>query len=277
MNISIFAKRAFRGHDGHLMRVSSIIRADQIAEEIKAKLNPKADYKKDVCIYVKPHVPAEYDFSFEGKIAYLDIIDGWKLLPMVSRHPKVGVITCSQADTEYVSGQISNKVIFIPQHHCNFERAKRARDQITTVGCIGTSGAFPWLPEGLKKELSKREMKLIEFSEFYTRQDIVNFYKKIDIQIVWRPYMRKMKIRMSNPLKLVNAASFGIPTIAYDEPAFREVQSCYIPVHTLEEFLTEIDSLIKNPSQYTNYSKTCLEKSEKYHIENIAKLYRKLK
>src|SRR3990167_7107951 len=39
---------------GHVMRVSSMIRGDQIAEYLGAKVNPTEGYENDICIYIKP-------------------------------------------------------------------------------------------------------------------------------------------------------------------------------------------------------------------------------
>src|SRR3990172_3557927 len=149
-NISIFAKRAFlntnpysafeskeksyKGH-GHLQRVSSMIRADQIVPRIGARLNPESGYENDVCIYVKPMVRKGDDFKFEGK-PYLDIIDGHNLAMVAKRHPEVTMIVCSQADMEVMSGEVSNRIVYIPQHHCNFERIRREGREVTTIGGI---------------------------------------------------------------------------------------------------------------------------------------------
>lgn len=272
MRISFFAKRAFRCRgDGHLMRVSSMIRVDQPAAVIGAKINPASNYKNDVCIYVKPHVKPGHDFNFEGR-AYLDIIDGWVLIDLLKKHPEVGVIACSDRDAITLAEVVKNKIVTIPQHHCNFERQKRSRKEITTVGVIGTAQAFPFLPAGLKSELSKRGMDLIEFSSFFSRTDIVDFYKKIDVQIVWRPYSKKL----ANPLKLVNAASFGIPTICLDEPYFKELSGCYFPVRHLAGFLKQLDDLRASSALYSEYSEKCLLASERYHIEKVAEIYRQL-
>lgn len=287
--IAIFAKEAFlninpsqpfkertkplREGVGHLMRVSSIIRGDQIADHIGAKYNPKDGYQDDVCIYVKPMVRKGDDFNFEGKKNYIDIIDGHNLGELVRKHPDVIVITCSQADMETMSGAIPNKVICIPQHHCNFERVERNSQEVTTVGVIGTSGAFKYLPPELKEELAKRNMELVEFSRFFTRQDIIDFYMRIDVQMVWRPY----KKILSNPLKIVNAASFGIPTIALDEKAFHELKGHYIPVNNLDEFLQELDTLRSDSSKYQYYSEKCIHIAEKkYHIDKVGEMYREL-
>jgi len=286
--ISIFAKPAFLNinphepfserkkpvpkNSGYLMRVSSIIRGEQIAKQIGAKLNPKKGYENDVCIYVKPHVKEGMDFKFEGK-PYLDIVDGHDLGQLAKKHPKLKVIVCSRADEKTMKKAINNEIIFIPQHHCNFERIKRTRKKVTTMGVIGTRDAFPLLPKQLKPELKKRGIKLLEFSRFFYRKDIIDFYKKIDIQFVWRPYRKTL----SNPLKLVNAASFGIPTIALDEPAFLELNYHYIPVNNFETFLNRLDVLLNNPSVYEILSERCLEKAEEYHIEKVGEMYKALK
>lgn len=283
--ISIFAREAFLNVNpgepfklrtkpprGHLMRVSSMIR-EQVIPYIGAKLNPKSGYEDDICIYLKPMIRKGDDFTFEGARAYFDLIDGANLAQVAHRHPEVGIIVCSEADYKIMSKELpNNKLVLIPQHHCNFERMKRTRTGIKTVGVIGTKGAFPYLPKGLKEALRERGIELLEFSTFFSRQDIIDFYMKIDVQIVWRPY----KKILSNPLKLVNAASFGIPTIALDEKAFWELKGSYIPVGTFEAFLGALDGLINNPTLYDNYASKCIEASERYHISNIAKLYEQL-
>ena len=256
---------------GHLMRVSSLIRGMQISDELGCKLNPTEGYENDVCIYIKPHVQPGRDFKFEGK-PYMDIIDGWALGPLMVRHPEVPVIVISQFDKEVLSRILPNKIILIPQHHVNFEREVRNKNAVVNVGVVGTAGAFPFIPGALKDGLEKRGMKLLEFSKFDTRRGIQDFYKELYVQLVWRPY----KKNLANPLKLVNGASFGVPTIALEEESFKELNGYYLPVHTLDEFFEKLDLLRKDPYLYEDYSNRCLAKSEEYHISNIAKLYRQL-
>lgn len=283
--INIFCKRAFVNVNpnqewdgkplkrGHLMRVSSIIRGDQIAEKLGARLNPKYGYSmKDTNIYVKPHVKANEDFNFPPN-SWVDIIDGWGLIPLLEKHPEVGIITISQKDYETISSILPNKVVFIPQHHVNFERLQRRSDAITKVGVVGTLKSFDHLPKDeLIKGLKKRDMELVELSNFETRKGIQDFYRDLFVQIVWRPYRR----RMGNPLKLVNAASFGVPTIALEEEYFKEMDGYYRPVKDIEDFFIELDNFRRFTSLYKVYSKSLIYKAEKYHIDNIAKLYQKL-
>lgn len=285
--ISIFAKRAFLNTSpntsfvskevsyhgrGHMQRVSSMIRADQIAEYLGAKLNPEGGFGNDVCIYVKPHVQPGNDFNFAGKRAYIDIIDGWGLIPLLEKHPEVGVIACSRQDEEKLKKVLKNKIVFIPQHHANYNNERRDKKMITRVGIIGTEDAFAHLPEGLEEELNRRHIDLVKYSKFFSRQDIIDFYKQIDVQIVCRPY----RMRLSNPLKIVNASSFGIPTIAFEESVFHEVKDCYFPVDNINDFLGQLDLLISDPGLYNMISEDCIKKSEEYHISKVAELYKKL-
>src|SRR3972149_9924214 len=278
MGVTIFAKRAFtntnHGQDfdgarpqrGHLLRVSSIIRADQMAERLGAKLTPTDGYADDVCIYVKPHVKSKDDFDFEfPKRAWLDIVDGWALLPAIRKHPEIGIIACSNKDGETLRRILPNRVVVIPQHHCNFERVHRTRKGVSVVGVIGTRGAFKYLPAGLELALAERGLVLEKFSKFFTRQDVIDFYQRIDVQIVWRPY----RMRLANPLKLVNAASFGVPTVALAEDYFIEMGDCYLPLTNDMQLLNEIDNLMARPSYYAYLSESCLAHSESYHIDRI--------
>ena len=123
-----------------------MIRGVQVAEQIGCKLNPESGYENDVCIYVKPNVPKGYDFKFEGRKSYLDLVDGHNLGPVLFKHPEVTAIVDSWADYNTMSkvydekGELlKNEIIVIPQQNCNFERFTRTRTEITRVGAIGTA------------------------------------------------------------------------------------------------------------------------------------------
>jgi hypothetical protein len=289
-NITIFAKPAFLDIDqskpfkyegkppekGRLMRISSTIRGEQVANFIGAKYNPTEDYQNDICIYVKPPHKVGQPFLFEGKKAYLDILDAPEFYDLLRKYPEVGVISCSEKSFNTLKDVLPNEIVNIPEHHCNFERLRRNRKGITTVGTIRNSGSFKYMPDGMKERLAERGIEFLEFAKIFSRADVVNFYLNIDIQIIWRPYMNQSKNELRNPMRVINSSSFGIPTIMYEEASAEEMDGCYIPVLTLEDFLKELDKLRSNPNLYEQYAKRCIEKSEEYHIDNIAKLYRNL-
>ena len=106
---------------------------------------------------------------------------------------------------------MEKEVILIPQQHCNFDRTKRTRPKIETIATIGTPPAFVHLPEGLEEKINQRGLKWMAYEGFRSREDVVDFYSKIDVQIIWRTWKQKLV----NPLSTVNAMSYGIPTIAY--------------------------------------------------------------
>lgn len=274
MNISFFAKPPYQLR--HLQRVSSILRGEQMAAHMQnARLNPTSGYQDDICVYVKPHIKRGEDYNFEGH-PYLDLVDGFGLIHTLNKYPEIPGIVFSDMDIETVSGLTKNKLVCIPHQHVNFERAQREREGVVNIGIIGSPAAFSFIPNEIRHGIANRKMKLIEHSVMYPRMSVVKFYQSIDVQIVWRPYHLPYKPGLYNPFKIVNTSAFGVPTIALDEPAFAEMKGCYIPVKTPEEFLVELDALRTSKTLYNDISKMCLQKSERYHIENIAKLYQVL-
>lgn len=261
----------------HLQRVSSIVRGEQIAAYMgNARLNPPLSEinDKDVNIYVKPHIRGGNEFDFLPN-SYIDIQDGWELVSILERHPEVGVIAYSDYEKAVLEDikTLHNKIVLIPHHHLNFEKTRRNRDTIKKVGITGSGKAFSQIPEEIKEGLKKRGIRLEYYDNFYPRMAVAKFHESMDIHMHWR---RSKKRRLSCPFKIINAASFGVPTIALDEPSFYEAKGAYIGVKTAQEWLECLDWLIANPDIYNQMAKDCIELSEKYHISEIAKLYEKL-
>lgn len=275
--ISIFAKPPFEIK--HLMRVSSIIRGEQLAAYMQnARLNPSGGYEDDICIYVKPNIRAGNDYHFE-KHSWIDIHDAPQLTGTLNKYPDVGCITISDDCTRILKKQIKNRIVTIPHHHMNLENVTRDENRgINIVGVTGSPSAFQFIPDEIRKGLAERNISLVEWSHFYPRTSVCKFHSKIDIQLIWRP----QKKGLSSPLKITNAGSFGVPTIALttEEPSFEEVAGCYIGVSTPEEWLSELDTLRADDGtttdRYKELAKTNLETMRKYHIDNNIKLFEQL-
>lgn len=273
MGLIFFARKPFlHKKDHHLMAGSSIIRAEQIAEYLGAKLNPTSWHENDICIYIKPSILSDSDFcnNVKNKI-YLDLVDDGKYIDLIRKYPKKFGIAISQYSYEILKDEMPNRIVFIPQQHCNFENFTRDRKEITTVGIIGALSTFRYPIDEISKRLEKIGLKLITNSDFKTRIDVVNFYKKIDIQIVWDTRRRLLK----NPLKIINAASFGIPTVGYPHKGYKEVEGYYIKASTIDQLIEEVEKL-KDEENYKTASKNLLQMAEKYHISKIAEMYKKL-
>jgi hypothetical protein len=137
---------------------------------------------------------------------------------------------------------------------------------------VGSPRIISLLPKVLRPQLEKRGLKLLELSDSSRRQNVVEFYKNIDLQIVWKPFRKKL----GNPSEIINAASFGIPTIALDEIFFKELGYSYLGATSFNEFLVYLDMIRSSKVLYAAYSELCLQKAEAYHINKIAKLYKNL-
>lgn len=252
---------------GHLYRGSSLVRGEQIAEYLGAKYNPASGYENDVCIYVKPNIHVIKNFPN----GFIDMIDDTKFISWLREHPKMSGIVASKYSYDYIKNEIPNKLVFIPQQHCNFERFIRDRKIINTVGIIGLPGNFQYSVDEMRDKLAQIGLQLLVKFDFETREDVVNFYKNIDIQIIWETQNRFFK----NPLKIINAASFGIPTVGFPQNGYKEVEGYYIKAQTIDQLIEEIEKL-KDEENYKTASKDLLSMTEKYHISKIAEMYKKL-
>lgn len=249
---------------------TSRIRGLQMAEYIGGKINPKNGFENDTCIWVK--IPPPEDFP---KFSYVDIMEGDNLVPWLVAHPKVGIIAVSKHIKEYLENKLTrNDIKLIPQNHCNYERKLRGRIEVKTVGFIGSPQySFRHLLDDIKERLAKVGLSFVQKTTFNGRKGVVKYYRKVDIQIAWRPDADKFL----NPLKLSNAGSFGIPTVAYPEKSFvSEYDGCFIPATSIAELIIKVKELKDNPDLYDYMAKKIMFRAENYHIEHIAKLYKKL-
>lgn len=266
---------------------AGLIRGAQIAGYLGAKLNPRTSFYNDICIYVKifPHLPYPRN-------CYLDVVDAHEKVEWLKDKPDVNIIAVSRIAKEWISEVTGRKdIVLIPEHHCNFDRKLRPDREVLTVGIIGQKSAYDLsyleLKQGacdlglnLKWELPylDKDGNLLfkKFLHVYpTRERVVNFYSDVDIQVTYRKNTPNPKLR--NPLKLENAGSFGIPTVAYPEEDYvDEWDGFFIPATDSDEILHSLWELKNNYDYYKEWSKKVIGKAEEYHIEHIAELYKNL-
>jgi len=275
--ISFFCRTSYIGkcHSRHdpnsaARRLSSRIRAEEMSAYLGAKLNPTEGYENDVCIHIKPR-----DFTNVRDGDYIDFLDGEFRDSRLAARPKIKVIAASQCSYEYMKARLPNEIILIPSHHVNFERIKRDREGLTVGGYLGvpSNEAFQRFGE-IKEKLKEGGIDFITFYYFKTRQDAIDFYKKIDVFIHgdWDfPINHPYRI----PTKIINAASFGIPSVAAPIMGNKEVEGYYLHASNIEEMLAQVEKL-KDENFYNEFSKKIVEMAEKYHISKIAELYRQL-
>lgn len=271
MSISIFYKKGSAGY----------VRGEQMADYLGGKKNPTSGFEDDICVYVK-HFPT----GIIPKRTYIDIDDSPEALEWVRIHPELKSIATTEEMKEFISKEFNIRNIHvIPHAHCNYERWIRPDREIKTVGTIGSKTSFQYPVEEFRDRLKEIGLELSYEQDYWNtyvstpdmpgRLKVVNFYKTLDIQIIWRHKLRVS--RLKNPNKLANAGSFGIPTIANPaEYLGRAWDGSYIPINTIDEMIEEIRKLKNNYNLYKDISNKALKTAEETHIEKIAKLYENL-
>lgn len=243
------------------------IRGQQIANYLEAQSNPTENF--DVCIFVKK-------FPTKGRIRYFDLLDADRAVKHIKIHPEIKVIAVSKVLVEHLKNEIENDVVLIPQHHCNFKREQRPEREVKVAGWCGAKHAFEPYEKEIREGLKKAGIELRTMYVYKRRSDILKFYRDIDIQIAFREQSDWNKM-FKNPLKLSNAGSFGIPTIAKPEINFMaEWEGDFIPAETVKQVVNVCWQLKCDAGLYREMADKARLKAEDYHIDNIAKLYREL-
>ena len=273
--ISIFALDSYIGHSyaknspESVRRLSSRIRGEEIAQYLGAKYNPTEGFENDVKIYVKPR---NLDVISDG--SYVDFLDGEFKDYWLIRRPKIKVIAASLYSYECMKKRLPNEIFLVPSHHLNFDRIRRERKEIKVCGHIGVPSpvAFKKFDE-IKERLNGIGMDFVIEYFFKTKQDALNLYKQIDIFICgdWDGLDHPYKI----PTKIINAASFGIPCVAYPMMANKELEGYYLPARNIEEMLAGVEKL-KDETFYNQMVEKIVPMAEDYHISKIANEYRNL-
>jgi hypothetical protein len=255
-----------------LFRGSSLIRGEQIARFLGGKYNPHEGYENDVRIYIKPKTPA---YVKDG--GWIDIVDGARhVLDQLGPRPNIKLIAYTELSRKFIKGKLPNKVVVIPEHHCNFERFIRTRKNFTTGGVVASPSPKANEVYGeIRKRLKKVGLKFITCFHFAKREDVVNFYKKIDFQVIGNFGYGETN-PFGHPNKIINAASFGIPTLAFWKAGYEEFEGNYIRIQNLDEMQRQVEKL-KNKGYYNRWSVKIRKAAEKYHIEHIAEKYKRLK
>lgn len=239
----------------------------------RARANPETDYMDDMCVFIKTR-----PMKHRPEHTFIDVVDEPWVLPWIRRHPNVKLISTSLTGQEYLRkeyGVRPEDVYWIRENHCNYERFVKPITKPRMAGVIGGPNAIQIAQEELQKNLGEFGLGWYRETSYNTREDVIAFYNKIDIQVVWRQWLNFPEL--NNPLKLVNAMSFGIPTVGFPEVSYvKELGDYYIQVHSLPELYAEVRKLKEDPAYYKHWSERGVAKAEEYHIEHVAKLYLEL-
>jgi hypothetical protein len=209
---------------------------------------------------------------------WMDLIDDVNTINFAKRLPHVGIIAITDIMKDYLAQHIDNKIVVIPEHTCNFNNEIRKRKTVKVVGYVGSRNCFDLDATVVEEALKKIGLEfkyLICETDDVTREAVVEFYKSIDIQLAFRTEARDIRNPMyRNPLKVFNAGSFKVPTVAYPEVSYRICAgTMFLEATTLGSVIDKCYQLKNDKSLYDFYANRAYEWSKQFSIKNIAKLY----
>jgi len=260
----------------------------------------------DVIIMIKRF---DKDLISKANHTYVDFMDGHDGLEQRIKLNSIGLknkITILTFDSWGAS--ILKKYVFkdfevkhIPHTHCNNENRIRPFDrEIKNITYNGNPAGFPnslWIKFeklAIKEGFNISRRHTISENVDDVRKLCCNFYYNTDIAVSfrnggnyirrWHPEIPHISLKdkygsmidLKCATKLNNAASFGIPYIAYPEHCFLcnyDRKGTFIPVTSIEQMVNECVELRTNLNKYKEMSKKLIEESKPYHIDSVSKLY----
>lgn len=239
----------------------SAVRGREIAQYLNASINQR----EKTTIHVKP---PDLNNVLDGE--WVDILDSPLLVEMLKARPKVNVIALTEYSYEFL--KLPNKTVLIPQQHINWDKEKRIKNPCYFIGgYIGAPSAKARRHYArIGEELKKMGMEFVGCFDYRGRKDAIDFYRSIDILVVsslhrYEPY--------KSPTKMINAASFGIPSIAIPLGGYKEWEGNYFEFHDFDDLRTNIEGIKNN---YELLSEKMIKEAERYHISKIAEKYKAL-
>ena len=202
---------------------SATVRGRQIAERLDdANLddaNINISVKPDDTVICIKSVPTPQLTKHVSK-CYVDVVDSMGVLNILRQHPNIDAIpiAITKSNQRFIENYLHREAIVVPQQHCNFENVIRDRDDVKVVGFCGCTDTFDLSLNAVANALREIGLEFVAKFDLSTRQEVVDFYKSIDINLCYRVVNTTLK----NHLKIINAGSFKIPTVAFPEPAYVE-------------------------------------------------------
>jgi len=253
----------------------------QVADVIGARVNPSSDTEQDICIGVKMSPYLVYhdkliDPSRMGDF-YLDFIDHHTSIDWLARWPEIKLIVCSRSGERYLREHLKNPLRFIPQHHCNVERHRRPHRPMKTVVFVGVLTERPPWYDWVNRAMANMGLTMRWVTDFRTRKDVVDAYLDADLQFYWREGMPEKLRHLKNPMRIISAASFGIPTVVNQEPCYAaECDSHYLGFEKIGDALDAVRELQHDPSKYAALAEPGPIWTEPYHLDHVAEAFRRL-
>lgn len=258
---------------------SEFTRGRQIAEALGCGVNTVMRDYDETIIAVKTLPNKDQAKSFTN--LYIDMIDSCNTVKVAKEYPQAKIIVLTDIMRDVLSQRVKNELVLIPEHSCNLEQACRTPGDVKTVGYVGSRQCFNLKPLEVKSVLAQIGLDfkvLLCEDRSVTRKDVCEFYKSIDIQLAFRTPQDDVRPQeYRNPLKIFNAGSFGIPTVAFPEVSYSLCAGTYFLEATCLGSVLDRCYMLKNDKElYEFYSDRAYRWSKQFDILEIAKEYAKL-
>jgi len=261
--------------------ITGCVKTKQIAEYLGAGFNSNCS-KDDICICLQSIPPAILKNSVAD--IYLDIgdcIETGRSAYKLYGNRVIYILNDEHAKEEFLSNMCDGeaRAIVIRHQHCNFDNIIRPDREVKLVGYVGSSIGLDYNPNLIRAVLQNQGMEFaclfIDFPAQASRIDVCNFIQALDIQICMRQFIRMICNDFNVPiLKIVNAGSFRIPTVAYPEKSFlSEANGAFIPAEDVVDLVANCMMLRECSEQYNLTADRALELSKDYDISVVAKQY----
>lgn len=276
MNLTILGKPMFYrpGVRGGVYpcRVSSRARGSEIADYLGAEYIEDFAPTHERRIFLKPRSLKRVR---DGD--YIDVMDNHRYIEPLKKRPGIKLISMSQAHHDFLTSELDNEVHLIYHHHINFENATRVKNETLVGGMIGKGVNHTYkIFEEIKNRLSKVGIGFDAGGlEYKTRQDMLDFFNRIDFLVIRYPKGRFTNSPYIHPGKIVNSASFGIPTISQYLKGYQEFDGDYLIAETYNEIVEQAVRL-QNDAYYKEMSEGLIDRAKDFHISKTTEEYKKL-
>jgi hypothetical protein len=190
--------------------------------------------------------------------------------------PDLKVIAHTTYARDYLKQYVPNEIVYIPQQHINWENATRTKNSPIIGGYIGRPST---ISQEIQNEIKQALQAIgIDFKvafEWETRQDAIDFYKSIDFLVIGGYGKLPSDLWQITPTKMINAASFGVPSLSFMRVGYQEWEGNYTQFQTMDDLLFEVE-LLQHEPYYDGLSKQIMNKAKEYHISKIGDMYRSL-
>ncbi|KKL84833.1 hypothetical protein LCGC14_1960790 [marine sediment metagenome] len=261
---------------------SEYTRGYQTASILGCKVNSSVDNTDEPIIAVKCLFDLKgQPWLRDMKNLYMDLIDDQNIVAIAKAFPTVRLIVLTDLMRDYLCDKVPNDIFVIPEHTCNFKQEIRDRKEVTTVGYVGSSQCFDLDLDQIHavlREIGLDFKWLICETDNVTREDVVDFYKTIDIQVAFRLPDKDMRPPVfRNPLKVFNAGSFKIPTVAFPEMSYTLCAGTnFLEAIDAPSLIDKCYQLKHDESLYNFYAERSYKWAQQFDVEKIARLYAKL-